>query len=94
VSQPRKIAAMSIARRVSNELKSKVGGLVGYQVGLDKKLNNMDDEDEKTQILFCTTGVILQKLIKDQNMEKYTHIILDEIHERDIDTDLLMTILK
>lgn len=94
VSQPRKIGAITIARRVATELNTTVGGLVGYQVGLDKKLNKMDSENEKTQILFCTTGVILQKLIKEQNMAKYTHIILDEIHERDIDTDFLMNIIK
>lgn len=85
---------MSIARRVSCELKTKVGELVGFQVGLNKKLNKMDNESEKTQILFCTTGVVLQKLIRQQTMESYTHIILDEIHERDVDTDLLMTILR
>lgn len=93
VTQPRKIAAISIARRVASELNVKVGGLVGYQVGLDKKLNKMDSE-QKTQILFCTTGVVLQKLIKLQSMDSFSHIILDEIHERDIDTDLLMAIIR
>lgn len=92
ISQPRKIAAISIAKRVSDEVKCTFGGLVGYQVGLNKKLNKADKE--KTQILFCTTGVIIQKLIKQHTMETYTHIILDEIHERDVDTDLLMTIIR
>lgn len=95
VSQPRKIAAITIARRVAKEQNCQLGGLVGYQVGLDKKVNKMDVENEtKTSLLFCTTGVVLQKLIKEKTVSSYTHIILDEIHERDIDTDLVMAILR
>lgn len=93
ISQPRKIAAVTIARRVAAELKCSVGELVGYQIGLDKKMNKMDS-GAKTSLLYCTAGVILQKLLKKKSMEGYTHIILDEIHERDIDTDLLMTIMR
>ncbi|KAG5684380.1 hypothetical protein PVAND_013615 [Polypedilum vanderplanki] len=91
VSQPRKIAAMSIAKRVAIERKCHLGSLVGYQVGLDKKL---DKTNFTTNIIFCTTGIILQKLIHVQGIENFTHIILDEIHERDIDTDLLITIIR
>lgn len=94
VSQPRKIAAITIARRVSKELNCQLGGMVGYQVGLDKKVNKMDKENEITSLLFCTTGVVLQKLIKEKSVSRYSHIILDEIHERDIDTDLVMAILR
>lgn len=82
---------MTIAKRVSIERKCQLGSLVGYQVGLDKKL---DKTNFTTNILFCTTGVILQKIIHEQGIGQYTHIILDEIHERDIDTDLLITIIR
>lgn len=52
---------------------------------------------EDTRICYCTTGVLLQKLIgpqQDDNFNKYTHIILDEVHERDLDTDFVMLIIK
>jgi ATP-dependent RNA helicase TDRD9 len=91
VSQPRKIAAITIAQRVADERKSRIGDLVGYQVGLKRELDkgldvNKFDNKDRTKILFCTTGVILQRLIHERSMQRYSHIIIDEIHERDIDT--------
>lgn len=110
VSQPRKIAAITIAKRVAEERKCELGSEVGYQVALDKK---MDTENYTTRILYCTTGgksfsdtsfrsvlfilsfsVIIQKLIQDKNMHKFSHIVLDEVHERDVDMDLLLTLVK
>lgn len=88
VTQPRRIAAISVAKRVAKERDWQVGTLVGYQVGLDKVAN--DD----TRILYCTTGVFLQKLIAAKHMNDYTHIILDEIHERDEDMDFAMLIVR
>lgn len=79
ISQPRKIAAVTIAHRVANERKMTVGNQVGYQISLDKCTGT---EDESTQITFCTTGVVLQKLITAKSMNAYTHVILDEVHER------------
>lgn len=73
------------------ERNCELGKLVGYQVGLNKKV---DTENHETKILFCTTGCVLEKLIHDKGMSKYTHILLDEIHEREIDTDLLLTIIR
>lgn len=101
VTQPRRIAAMTIAQRVSNERNLRLGQLVGYQVKLHKKLTVASREDEQeelqdatTQILFCTTGVVLQKLIHEKNLNQYTHIILDEVHERDIDMDFLLIVVR
>jgi HrpA-like RNA helicase len=68
-----------------------IGSKVGYHVGLRKEINR---SNFITHILFCTTGIILKKVIHDAGFEHYTHIILDEIHERSIDTDLLMAIIR
>ena len=92
MSQPRKIAAITIAQRVAEERSSTLGDLVGYQVGLNKEMDK--SEAGRTKILFCTTGVILQRLVHESTMSRYSHIIIDEIHERDIDTDLLLIIVR
>lgn len=58
------------------------------QVALDKKAG------EHTRLLYCTTGVLLEKLISMKEMNDYTHIILDEVHEREVDMDFAMLIIK
>ena len=93
VTQPRRIAAISISKRVCNERSWNHGSFCGYQIGLDRtKLS------EDTRITYCTTGVLLQKLIgpkADENFNSiYTHILLDEVHERDLDTDFVMLLIK
>lgn len=88
MTQPRRIAARSIAARVCSEQKWELGTLVGYQVGL----KTVSSED--TRVLFCTTGVLLEKLIRTQRMSVYTHIILDEVHERDQDMDFLFIVVR
>lgn len=87
VTQPRRIATTSIAARVAGERKCELGSLVGYQVGLDQRQSKYNNE---TRLLFVTTGVLLQKLIHAKEMKQYTHIILDEVHDRDIDMDFLL----
>lgn len=72
VTQPRRIAAISLATHVSRERGCMLGSLVGYQIGLEK------DVTEDTRLLYCTTGVALQKLVKMKSMSSFTHIILDE----------------
>ncbi|XP_031618969.1 probable ATP-dependent RNA helicase spindle-E [Contarinia nasturtii] len=89
VTQPRRIAARSIAERVAAERGWDLGTVVGYQVGLDKKFVSED-----TRILFCTTGVLLEKLIQSKSLSGFTHIILDEVHERDKDMDFLFIIIR
>ena len=88
VTQPRRIAAMSIAKRVSQERDWPVGTLVGYQMGLIKNVNR------DTRITYCTTGVLLNKLTNKKHMMDYTHVILDEVHERDEDMDFLLLVVR
>ncbi|KAL5251561.1 hypothetical protein ACHWQZ_G017059 [Mnemiopsis leidyi] len=95
VTQPRRVAAISLANRVLSErnldpLGSELqqGTLVGYQIGMDKKVN------EDTRLVYMTTGVLLRKLINAQTLKEFTHIILDEVHERDKDTDFLLLLIK
>ncbi|XP_035669550.1 ATP-dependent RNA helicase TDRD9-like [Branchiostoma floridae] len=88
VTQPRRIAAISIARRVADERGWRLGGIVGYQVGMDKQ------QSEDTRLSFVTTGVLLQKLINTKNMNQFTHVILDEVHERDQETDFALLVAR
>lgn len=88
VTQPRRIAAKSIADRVCQEHDWEIGSLVGYQIGLETKTT------PDTCITYCTSGVLLQKLIHERSLVKYSHIIIDEAHERDADTDLLLMMIR
>lgn len=67
----------------------KVGNIVGYQVRLHSKFNN-----NTGRILYCTTGILLRRMQTDPELKDCTHIILDEAHERDVNTDLLMNLLR
>lgn len=91
ISQPRKIAAITVAKRVAEERGCVLGKEVGYQVGLSKQV---DTEENTTKLLFCTTGVILQKVIREKNLSHYSHVVLDEVHDREVDLDLLVTIVR
>lgn len=88
VTQPRRIAAMSIARRVSAERNWPLGQLVGYQVGMENKTS------KDTRLTYVTTGVLLQKLINNKHMHNFTHIILDEVHERDQEMDFCLLVVR
>jgi HrpA-like RNA helicase len=88
ITQPRRIAAISISERVAEELDSKIGDIVGYSVRFKEKMS------KKTKIKFVTDGMLVRECILDKNLEKYNYIILDEIHERSIHTDILMMICK
>lgn len=89
VSQPRRISALSLADRIAHERKEQVGDVVGYHVRLEQVLPK-----ELGAILFCTTGILLRKLQSNPGLEGCSHVILDEAHERHIDTDMLMIMLK
>lgn len=89
VSEPRRIAAMSLADRVAHERGEIVGDVIGYQV----RLENVTPP-ESGRILYCTTGILLRKLQCNPELEGCSHVILDEAHERTIDIDLLMFLLK
>uniref|UniRef100_A0A8C7RW29 ATP-dependent RNA helicase DHX29 n=1 Tax=Oncorhynchus mykiss TaxID=8022 RepID=A0A8C7RW29_ONCMY len=93
VTQPRRISAMSLASRVSQELGCDDGpgsksSLCGYQIRMENK------SSDSTRLLYCTTGVLLRKLQQDHMLSSLTHIIVDEVHERSVQSDFLLTILK
>ncbi|KAJ4717401.1 putative ATP-dependent RNA helicase [Melia azedarach] len=91
-TQPRRIAAISVAERVADERCEPSPGsdrsLVGYQVRLDSARN------ERTKLLFCTTGILLRKIAGDKNLAGVTHVIVDEVHERSLLGDFLLIVLK
>lgn len=66
-----------------------MGSVVGYQVGMESKLDRKD-----TILTFMTTGVLLQKLIGSKSLKGFTHIIIDEVHERDLESDFLLLVIK
>ncbi|CAH1801480.1 unnamed protein product [Owenia fusiformis] len=89
VAQPRRIAACTLAERVASERGCAIGTEVGYKIGQDYTAN------ETTSLLFVTTGYLIQRLVHNPNSFKnLTHIILDEVHERELDSDLLSLIVK
>ncbi|XP_073223710.1 DExH-box ATP-dependent RNA helicase DExH5, mitochondrial isoform X3 [Cicer arietinum] len=87
-TQPRRISAMSVSERVAFERGEKLGESVGYRV----RLEGMKGRD--THLLFCTTGILLRRLLADRNLKGVTHVIVDEIHERGMNEDFLLIILK
>ncbi|XP_046400420.1 ATP-dependent DNA/RNA helicase DHX36-like [Ischnura elegans] len=90
-TQPRRISAISVAERVADERGERCGsgGSVGYQIRLEKKMPR-----NRGSILFCTTGVLLEWMKSDQSLASVSHLILDEIHERDVHSDFVIAILK
>ncbi|CAK9152113.1 unnamed protein product [Ilex paraguariensis] len=87
-TQPRRISAMAVAERVAAERGEKLGESVGYKV----RLEGMKGRD--TRLLFCTTGILLRRLLVDRNLKGVTHVIVDEIHERGMNEDFLLIVLK
>ncbi|XP_057296015.1 uncharacterized protein LOC130624965 isoform X2 [Hydractinia symbiolongicarpus] len=87
-TQPRKVAALSLAKRVADEMKTNVGERVGYSVGTSKK------KGQTTSILFMTDQVLLNECLRDRRLTKYKCIVIDEAHERSIATDLLLAMIK
>ncbi|XP_025987065.2 ATP-dependent DNA/RNA helicase DHX36 [Solenopsis invicta] len=88
-TQPRRISAISVAERVAMERTEKLGRSVGYQIRLEK----IPSRDQGS-ILFCTTGVLLQIMKHDPALKSFSHVILDEIHERTTESDFVITLLK
>ena len=87
-TQPRRISAIGLATRVAQERAESVGSTVGYSVRLDSK------QSRQTRLLFCTTGVMLRRLLGDPELKSITHVVLDEVHERSIESDLLLFLLR
>ncbi|XP_039035481.1 DExH-box ATP-dependent RNA helicase DExH5, mitochondrial isoform X4 [Hibiscus syriacus] len=87
-TQPRRISAISVSERVASERGEKLGESVGYKV----RLEGIKGRD--TRLLFCTTGILLRRLLVDRNLKGITHVIVDEIHERGMNEDFLLIVLK
>ncbi|KAM3075138.1 hypothetical protein ACMFMG_007405 [Clarireedia jacksonii] len=90
-TQPRRIAATSVAKRVAKERGQEVGDQVGFHVALDKELPRSGGS-----ILYCTTGILLNQLIfsPDALFDSITHILIDEVHERDMVIDFVLITLR
>lgn len=87
-TQPRRIAARSVASRVAEELATPLGGLVGYQVRFE------DQSDANTLVKLMTDGILLAETQHDRFLERYDTIIVDEAHERSLNIDFLLGYLK
>uniref|UniRef100_A0A5S6QX75 RNA helicase n=1 Tax=Trichuris muris TaxID=70415 RepID=A0A5S6QX75_TRIMR len=87
VTQPRRISAITVAERVAVERGEKLGQSVGYHVRFDSHFPS-----PYGSIMFCTVGVLLRRM--ESGLRGISHIIVDEVHERDLDTDFLLIILR
>ncbi|XP_059652840.1 DExH-box ATP-dependent RNA helicase DExH3 [Cornus florida] len=87
-TQPRRISAMAVAERVSTERGEPLGESVGYKVRLEGM------KGKNTHLLFCTSGILLRRLLSDRNLNGITHVFVDEIHERGMNEDFLLIVLK
>lgn len=91
-TQPRRVAATSVAQRVADERHEPCGtptSSVGYQIRLEQRTPR-----QSGSILFCTTGILVQFLQSDPLLKQFSHVLIDEIHERDLMTDFLLTIVR
>jgi ATP-dependent RNA helicase DHX8/PRP22 len=88
ITQPRRVAAISVAHRVAFEMGVPIGGLVGYSVRFE------DCSSSETMIRFVTDGRLLREAVGDRNLSSYGIIVLDEAHERTLQTDVLFGFLK
>ncbi|KAH9475508.1 DEAH-box ATP-dependent RNA helicase prp43 [Psilocybe cubensis] len=88
-TQPRRVAAMSVAKRVADEMDVQLGRHVGYSIRFEDMT-----EAGTTFLKYMTDGMLLREAMNDPSLERYSTIILDEAHERTLATDILMGLLK
>ncbi len=87
-TQPRRVAAMSVAKRVSEEMECQLGGTVGYAIRFE------DCTSKDTVIKYMTDGVLLRESLNEPDLDRYSCVIMDEAHERALNTDVLMGLFK
>ena len=87
-TQPRRIAAVGVAERVAEERGEPIGHSVGYTIRGESK------RSAASRLVFCTTGVLLKMLEEDHDLGLVTHVVIDEVHERSCDSDLLLLMCR
>ncbi|MEX4512274.1 ATP-dependent RNA helicase HrpA [Haemophilus influenzae] len=87
-TQPRRIAARSVAARIAEELETELGGLVGYKVRFNDQIS------DNTQIKLMTDGILLAEIQNDRFLNQYSCLIIDEAHERSLNNDFILGYLK
>lgn len=88
VTQPRRISAIALAKRVAAERCEEVGVTVGYKIRHEGKTSPY------TRLTFCTTGLLLRRILNDPDLSDVTHVFVDEIHERHMQDDFLLIVLR
>ena len=87
-TQPRRVAAMSVATRVGEEMGVKLGEEVGYSIRFE------DNTSDKTIIKYMTDGMLLREFMYEPDLSSYSVMIVDEAHERSLHTDIILTLIK
>jgi hypothetical protein len=87
-TQPRRVAAMSVAARVAEEVGCRIGAEVGYSIRFE------DATSDKTVLHYMTDGMLLRLFLADPSLSEYSAIIIDEAHERTLSTDILFGLVK
>ena len=88
VTQPRRVAAISVAKRVCDETDTTIGDHIGYSIRFDECIS------PNTKLKYMTDGMLLREIMMDRDLQKYSVVILDEAHERTLNSDILLSILK
>ena len=92
--EPRRISAISLAQRVSEELGERKGdigtsrSLAGYAIRLESRIS------PQTRLIYATTGIVMRMLERSDELQDITHLVLDEVHERTLDSDFLLIVLR
>jgi hypothetical protein len=87
-TQPRRISAIGLAERVAEERAEKVGDTVGYRIRMEVK------GGQNTRLFYVTTGILLRQLSSDVALKGVSHVIIDEVHERSLDIDFILIVLR
>ena len=87
-TQPRRVAAMSVAKRVAEEMEVPLGSTVGYSIRFE------DYTSKETVVKYMTDGILLRESLNEPDLDRYSCIIMDEAHERALNTDILMGLFK
>ena len=87
-TQPRRVAAMSVAARVADEMGTRLGQEVGYSIRFE------DMTSDKTVLKYMTDGMLLREFLTDPELSTYSALVIDEAHERTLSTDILFGLIK